>query len=131
MSAAEARLSGNGSEVVDAAGLGCGGASVNVFDASFALPKAGTPGDPTPPIGSATFIAPNPAPWPVIVTYTAGTTIVQHFIPNIALLQVVLQSMLLSQGADKFSVHRALRSDSMVEMRHRKHDSQLAAELQK
>ena len=58
------------------------GLTINVFDASFATPKAGTPGDPTPPIGSATFNAPAfglPAPLPPIVNYPAGTTIVQHF----------------------------------------------------
>jgi hypothetical protein len=65
------------------------GLTINVFDASFATPKAGMPGDPTPPIGSATFNAPTfvgfpaPLPPPPIVNYPAGTTIVQHFIANI------------------------------------------------
>ncbi len=65
------------------------GLTINVFDASFATPKAGMPGDPTPPIGSATFNAPTfvgfpaPLPPPPIVTYPAGTTIVQHFTANI------------------------------------------------
>src|SRR5262249_38610888 len=62
------------------------GLTVNIYDISFAHPKAGTPGDPTPPIGFATFNAPNfvtfPAPFPPpppLVTYPAATTIVQHF----------------------------------------------------
>ena len=64
------------------------GLTINLFDASFATPKAGMPGDPAPPIGSATFNAPTlvafPAPiGPPIVSYPAGTTIVQHFIANI------------------------------------------------
>src|SRR6185369_8643593 len=63
------------------------GLTINIFDASFATPKAGMPGDPTPPIGSATFNAPTfvgfPAPIGPIVSYPAGTTIVQHFIANI------------------------------------------------
>jgi hypothetical protein len=58
------------------------GLTIDVFDASFATPKAGMPGDATPPIGSATFNPPAfvalPAP-PPIVSYPAGTTIVQHF----------------------------------------------------
>src|SRR3954469_8730823 len=47
------------------------------------------PGDPTPPIGSATFNAPAfvalpaPLPPPPIVNYPAGTTIIQHFIANV------------------------------------------------
>jgi hypothetical protein len=63
--------------------------TINIFDASFARPKAGMAGDPTPPIGSATFKAPTfvgfpaPLPPPPIVTYPAGTTIVQHFTANI------------------------------------------------
>jgi hypothetical protein len=66
------------------------GLTINVFDASFATPKAGMPGDLTPPIGSATFNAPTfvafPAPLgPPLVNYPAGTTIVQHFTPIIAL----------------------------------------------
>ena len=54
------------------------GLTINVFDASFATPKAGMPGDPTPPIGSATFNAPAfvgfpaPLPPPPIVNYPAG-----------------------------------------------------------
>ena len=66
------------------------GLTINVFDASFATPKAGMPGDPTPPIGSATFNAPAfvgfpaPLPPPPIVNYPAGTTIVQHFSALIA-----------------------------------------------
>ncbi|MEH2539206.1 neuraminidase-like domain-containing protein [Bradyrhizobium sp. AZCC 1699] len=66
------------------------GLTINVFDASFATPKAGMPGDATPPIGSATFNAPAfvglpaPLPPPPIVNYPAGTTIVQHFIADIA-----------------------------------------------
>jgi hypothetical protein len=66
------------------------GLTINVFDASFATPKAGMPGDPTPPIGSATYNAPAfvgfpaPLPPPPIVTYPAGTTIVQHFSAIIA-----------------------------------------------
>src|SRR6266545_6340332 len=65
------------------------GLTINVFDASFATPKAGLPGDPTPPIGSATFNPPAfvpfpaPPPPPPIVNYPAGTTIVQHFTENI------------------------------------------------
>jgi hypothetical protein len=67
------------------------GLTINVFDASFATPRAGMPGDPTPPIGSATFNAPTfvgfpaPLPPPPIVNYPAGTTIVQHFTANIAM----------------------------------------------
>ena len=70
------------------------GLTVSVFDASFANPKAGTLGDPTPALGSATFNAPTfvgfpaPLPPPPIVSYPAGTTIVQHFIPEIFILQV-------------------------------------------
>jgi hypothetical protein len=66
------------------------GLTINVFDASFATPKAGMPGDPTPPIGTATFNAPAfvgfpaPLPPPPIVNYPAGTTIVQHFTENVA-----------------------------------------------
>jgi hypothetical protein len=66
------------------------GLTINVFDASFATPKAGMPGDPTPPIGSATFKPPAfvgfpaPLPPPPIVNYPAGTTIVQHFIADVA-----------------------------------------------
>ena len=66
------------------------GLTINVFDASFATPKAGMPGDPTPPIGSATFNAPAfvgfpaPLPPPPIVNYPAGTTIVQHFTANVS-----------------------------------------------
>src|SRR5437868_9658050 len=65
------------------------GLTINVFDASFAKPKAGMPGDLTPPIGSATFKVPTfvpfpaPLPPPPIVTYPAGTTIVQHFTAKI------------------------------------------------
>lgn len=65
------------------------GLTIDVFDASFAAPKAGTPGDPTPPIGSAVFHAPvfvgfpAPLPPPPLANYPAGTTIVQHFTANI------------------------------------------------
>src|SRR4051794_23051736 len=65
------------------------GLTIDVYDASFATPKAGTSGDPTPPIGSATFNAPAfvgfpaPLPPPPIVNYPAGTTIVQHFTPTV------------------------------------------------
>ena len=73
------------------------GLTINVVDASFATPKAGMPGDPTPPIGSATFNAPAfvgfPAPPPPIVNYPAGTTIVQHFTANIAGLFVTSVDM--------------------------------------
>jgi hypothetical protein len=66
--------------------------TIDVFDISFANPKAGTPGDPTLPIGSATYNAPAfgpfPSPFPPpppFVNYPAGTTIVQHFTPQVVL----------------------------------------------
>jgi hypothetical protein len=63
------------------------GLTINVYDVSFAHAKAGTPGDPTHPIGTATFHNPNfvplpaPLPPPPIVNYPAGTTIAQYFNP--------------------------------------------------
>ena len=54
------------------------GLTINVFDASFATPKAGMPGDPTLPIGFATFNAPAfvgfpaPLPPPPIVELPGG-----------------------------------------------------------
>jgi hypothetical protein len=78
------------------------GLTIDVFDASFATPKAGTPGDLTPAIGSATFNAPTfvgfpaPLPPPPLATYPAGTTIVQHFTANIfgpAVISVDMQSV--------------------------------------
>jgi hypothetical protein len=75
------------------------GLTINVFDASFATPKAGMPGDPTPPIGSATFNAPAfvafpaPPPPPPIVNYPAGTTIVQHFTANLDIFGLVVISV--------------------------------------
>jgi hypothetical protein len=86
------------------------GLTINVFDASFATPKAGMPGDPSPPIGSATFNAPAfvgfpaPLPPPPIVIYPAGTTIVQHFTPNI----VLVMGVLVVSGVDMQSVATAI-----------------------
>jgi hypothetical protein len=71
------------------------GLTIDVFDASFAAPRAGMPGDPTPPIGSAAFNAPTFVAFPVpligpppLASYPSGTTIVQHFAPVISGLQV-------------------------------------------
>jgi len=71
------------------------GLTVNVFDISYANPKAGLPGDPTAPIGSAIFNLPqiNPAlpPLPIpllllppieLLTYPANTTIAQSYFPE-------------------------------------------------
>jgi hypothetical protein len=83
------------------------GLTINVFDISYAHPKAGLPGEPPPPagaaaIGSATFNAPTFGPFPVpllpppppgaIVQYPPPppvahpTGIVQHFTPAISVL---------------------------------------------
>jgi Tc toxin complex TcA C-terminal TcB-binding domain len=75
------------------------GLTVSVYDVSFAHPSAGTPGDPTPAIGAATFNAPAFATLPVsvppppIVNYPAGTTIAQHFTAQILLGDVVAIDM--------------------------------------
>ncbi|MGP0082048.1 MAG: neuraminidase-like domain-containing protein, partial [Steroidobacteraceae bacterium] len=62
------------------------GLRLQVYDASYAHPLAGTPGDPTPPFGTAQYqdpileslpaLYPGGAPY---VTYAPGTGIVQHF----------------------------------------------------
>jgi hypothetical protein len=71
------------------------GLKITVFDASFATPKAGLPGDPTGPIGSATYHAPTfvslpaPLPPPPLASYPAGTTIVQHFTAHTFLTTVI------------------------------------------
>jgi hypothetical protein len=75
------------------------GLTINVYDVSFANSKAGTPGDPTPPIGTATFHAPTfvplpaPLPPPPIVNYPAGTTIAQHFTETLLGLSVIAVDM--------------------------------------
>jgi hypothetical protein len=74
------------------------GLTIDVFDASFATPKAGMPGDLTPPIGSATFNAPTLVASPPVLgspifSYPAGTTIVQHFTLNINFFPVIVISV--------------------------------------
>ena len=65
------------------------GLQINVYDASFAHPDAGTADDPTPPIGKATYnppifsALPAPIPPPPIVKYLPGTTIAQHFFDSV------------------------------------------------
>lgn len=60
--------------------------TITAYDVSYAHPDAGTAGDPTPPIGSATYGAPTgiSTPPPILQggpynNYPAGTTIAQHF----------------------------------------------------
>jgi Tc toxin complex TcA C-terminal TcB-binding domain len=61
------------------------GLTVKVYDISSAHPRAGLPGDPTPPIGTAVYHNPTKnVPLPIIsggpfVTYPAGTRIAQHY----------------------------------------------------
>lgn len=75
------------------------GLTINVYDVSFANPKSGTRGDPTPPIGSATFNLPTivalpaPLPPPPVVNYPPGTTIAQNFIEITALSEVIAVEM--------------------------------------
>jgi Tc toxin complex TcA C-terminal TcB-binding domain len=75
------------------------GLTINVYDVSFANSKAGTLGDPTPSIASATYNAPTfvalpaPLPPPPIVSYPSGTTIAQHFIEMLAFSEVFAVEM--------------------------------------
>src|SRR2546426_718957 len=73
------------------------GLTINVFDISYATPKAGLPGEPPPaPLGTATFtppaltpaFPPPPTPLPLLggnplLVYPANTQIAQHFVPAI------------------------------------------------
>jgi hypothetical protein len=63
------------------------GLTVKIYEISSATPDAGLPGDATPAIATATYNAPQSAmPVPVgtpPLTYPAGTTIAQHYTPNI------------------------------------------------
>ena len=71
------------------------GLTIKVYDASYAHPDAGKPGDPTPPIATAVYNPGTPAvPQPIAtggpyVTYPAGTTIAQHYSLQIFLTNVV------------------------------------------
>jgi len=74
------------------------GLTVSVFDISFGNPNAGMRGDPTPPIGTASFNPPTFVPLPAtvpppLVTYPAGTTIAQHFGAQIVFGNVVAIDM--------------------------------------
>jgi hypothetical protein len=71
------------------------GLTVKVYEISYAHPQAGMPGDPTPPLGSASYHAgtpvalPAPAGAPPYVTYPANTSVAQHYELEIALGEVV------------------------------------------
>ena len=71
------------------------GLTVNLYEISFAHPRAGLPGDPTPPLGSAIYDQGTPAvPQPIAtggpyVTYPANTTIAQHYSLETFLTDVV------------------------------------------
>jgi hypothetical protein len=82
------------------------GLTIKIYDISSAHPKAGLPGDATPPIGTAVYHDPTdviPVPLGVPpLTYPAGTTIAQHYTPDIFgpdIVGVQLQSVATTQSS--------------------------------
>ena len=70
------------------------GLTIKVYEISSAHPRAGLPGDATPPIGTAVYHTPTPTlglyvPGGIYVTYPAGTNIAQHYTLQVAFGDVI------------------------------------------